>query len=109
MHRLKTDELSALVQDLPRWRVDPDGKAIRSDLMFADFKAAFAFMAGVAAEADRIDHHPEWFNVYNRVQIRLTTHDADAVTEKDVALARFIETTALAHGVKPQPLLAPAQ
>ncbi len=107
MHRLKPDEVSALTQDLPRWRVDPDGKAIRADLMFADFKAAFAFMATVAAEADRVDHHPEWFNVYNRVQIRLTTHDADAVTDRDAGLARFIEVAAQNHSVQPVPAMVP--
>lgn len=106
MHRLKPDELSALTQDMPRWKVDPDGKAIRADLTFTDFKAAFAFMAAVAAEADRADHHPEWFNVYNRVQIRLTTHDVDAVTERDASLARFIEQAAQANGVRPAPIMA---
>ncbi|MBW8881818.1 MAG: 4a-hydroxytetrahydrobiopterin dehydratase [Asticcacaulis sp.] len=106
MHKLTTDELSALTQDLPRWRLDPDGKAIRADLTFPDFKTAFAFMSAVAAEADRADHHPEWFNVYNRVQIRLTTHDVDAVTERDLSLARFIETAANANGVNAVPLLA---
>jgi 4a-hydroxytetrahydrobiopterin dehydratase len=106
MHKLTEDELLALTQDYPHWKIDPDGKAIRADFTFADFKAAFAFMASVAAEADRIDHHPEWFNVYNRVQIRLTTHDADAVTERDQALARFIEQAAQAGGVQPARILA---
>ncbi|ESQ77739.1 4a-hydroxytetrahydrobiopterin dehydratase [Asticcacaulis sp. AC402] len=101
MHKLKENELLALTQDCPRWKIDPDGKSIRADLSFADFKAAFAFMVAVAAEADRLDHHPEWFNVYNRVQIRLTTHDADAVTDRDQALARFIEQAALSSGVSP--------
>ena len=59
--------------------------------MFADFNAAFAFMTRVALKADKVDHHPEWSNVYNRVEVLLTTHDAGGVTEKDVDMARFID------------------
>ncbi len=57
-------------------------------------------MTEVAGEADRADHHPEWSNVYNRVSIRLTTHDSDGITAKDVALARFIDTAALTYAGK---------
>ncbi len=100
MHKLTGDEISALVNDMPEWKLDPDGLAIRADLTFADFRTAFAFMTEVAAEADRCDHHPEWFNVYNRVSVRLTTHDAGGLTRRDAALARFIDEAAGRHGIK---------
>lgn len=100
MKKLTDDEISALINDMPQWKLDPDGLAIRSDLTFADFKQAFAFMTEVAGQADRADHHPEWFNVYNRVSIRLTTHDAGGLTAKDAGMARFIDESAARHGVK---------
>jgi 4a-hydroxytetrahydrobiopterin dehydratase len=65
--------------------------AIARTLRFADFNAAFGFMTRVALLADKVDNHPEWSNVYNRVEVLLTTHDADGVTERDVAMARFID------------------
>ena len=72
-----------------------DGRdAISKMLRFRDFNEAFGFMARVALYAERADHHPEWFNVYNRVEVTLTTHDAGGVSEKDVALARFIDAAA---------------
>ena len=64
-----------------------DGDALTREFQFADFGAAFAFMTRVALIAERMNHHPDWSNVYNRVTIRLSTHDAGGVTEKDVALA----------------------
>jgi 4a-hydroxytetrahydrobiopterin dehydratase len=92
-------ELDAVLKDLPHWRAEPgDRPAIRRDLKFADFNAAFGFMTRVALHADKADHHPEWSNVYNGVQIVLTTHDAGGVTQKDVTLARFIDEAAAAMG-----------
>ena len=67
--------------------------AVRT-LKFADFNEAFGFMTRVALQADKVDHHPEWFNVYNRVEITLTTHDAGGLSERDVALAAFIDAVA---------------
>ena len=61
---------------------------------FADFNEAFGFMTRVVIAADKADHHPEWFNVYNKVEITLTTHDADGLSERDVALAAFIDNAA---------------
>ena len=75
------------------------GDAIRRTLRFADFAAAFGFMARVALAAEKMDHHPEWSNVYSRVDIVLTTHDADGVTERDVALAAAIDAAAEEMGV----------
>jgi pterin-4a-carbinolamine dehydratase len=68
--------------------------------VFADLNAAFGFMTRVALLADKVDHHPEWFNVYNRVDVVLTTHDAGGVTERDLDMARFIDAAAAAMGAK---------
>jgi 4a-hydroxytetrahydrobiopterin dehydratase len=79
------------VKLLPGWSVLDGGRdAIRREFRFADFNAAFAFMTRAALMAEKLDHHPEWFNVYNRVDVTLTTHDADGVTELDVTLAEFM-------------------
>ncbi len=75
-----------------------DRPAIERSLRFADFNAAFGFMTRVALMADKLDHHPEWSNVYNRVEVLLTTHDAGGVTELDLTLARFIDEAAAALG-----------
>lgn len=72
---------------LPEWRYDGAAKAIRRSFRFADFQAAFAFMTRVALAAERADHHPEWSNVWNRVDVALTTHDAGGVTARDIDLA----------------------
>jgi 4a-hydroxytetrahydrobiopterin dehydratase len=90
------DEAAAAsaLKALPMWALEPGGKAIRRSLKFADFNAAFGFMARVALAAEKADHHPEWTNVWNRVDIRLTTHDAGGLTPKDFALAAFIDAAA---------------
>jgi len=76
-------------------RAEVDGRdAISRSFRFSDFNAAFGFMARVALKAEAMDHHPEWFNVYNRVEVTLATHDASGVTEKDITLARFINAAA---------------
>ena len=85
---------------LPGWTV-AEGKLHR-ELAFADFTQAFAFMSDVAREADALDHHPEWFNVYNRVVIDLTTHDASGITALDFELARRAEELAARRG-RPAP------
>lgn len=79
---------------LPDWTLSEDGKSVSRTFLFQDFNAAFAFMTACALRAEVMDHHPEWFNVYNRVEVTLTTHDADGVTDKDVELARFMDTHA---------------
>ena len=84
-------ETAALLAELPGWTLRDDGKAIIRTFRFADFNAAFGFMTRVALYADKHDHHPEWFNVYNRVEMTLTTHDADGLSSRDAAMARAIE------------------
>ena len=88
---LTETELSALLSEVPGWALRDDGKAITRTFKFADFNSAFGFMTRVALLADKHDHHPEWFNVYNRVEMTLTTHDADGLSARDAALARAIE------------------
>ena len=90
--RLDVDEVLA---SLPAWSAHPgDRPAIERRLVFADFNAAFGFMTRVALHADKVDHHPEWSNVYNRVDVILTTHDADGVTALDIDMARFMDEVA---------------
>jgi 4a-hydroxytetrahydrobiopterin dehydratase len=88
---LSESERDAARGDLPGWAYDEARSGIAKSFKFADFGAAFAFMTRVALEAEKADHHPEWSNVWNRVDILLTTHDKGGVTEKDVALAAKIE------------------
>lgn len=89
--RLTDAERDAILDELSGWSLSGDGLAIEIDLEFDDFNAAFAFMARVALMAEKFDHHPEWSNVYNRVHVRLTTHDADGLSSRDVQMARFID------------------
>ena len=88
---LNEADRAALLAEFPGWTLREDGKAITRTLTFADFNEAFGFMARVALYADKADHHPEWFNVYNRVEMTLTTHDAGGLSARDAAMARFIE------------------
>jgi 4a-hydroxytetrahydrobiopterin dehydratase len=78
------------LQSLPHWRLD-NGKLFRS-LRFGSFVEAFGFMSRAALLAERADHHPEWFNVYSRVDIWLTTHDAGGLSERDFALAAAFDS-----------------
>ena len=89
--RLTHAEREAALGRLPNWELRDDGLAILRKLQFADFGEAFGFMARVAIAAEKADHHPEWFNVYNRVEITLTTHDADGLSERDLSLANAID------------------
>ena len=94
-------DVEQALKALPLWRAHPgDRPAIARKLVFADFNAAFGFMTRVALHADKVDHHPEWSNVYNRVEVLLTTHDAGGVTERDLDMARFIDEAAAAMGVR---------
>jgi 4a-hydroxytetrahydrobiopterin dehydratase len=79
---------------LPDWKEIPGREAITRTLKFKDFNQAFGFMTRVALVAEKNDHHPEWRNVYNTVEVTLTTHDAGGVTQRDIDLARAIEAIA---------------
>ncbi len=80
--------------DLAGWTEVEGRDAIARTFRFADFNAAFGFMTRVALAAEKADHHPEWLNVYNRVEVTLATHDAGGVTQKDIDLARVMERAA---------------
>ena len=88
--RLNQVAIDALLAELPEWTLRQDGKAITRSFKFGDFNAAFGFMTRVALYADKHDHHPEWANVYNKVEITLTTHDAGGLSVRDAAMARAI-------------------
>jgi 4a-hydroxytetrahydrobiopterin dehydratase len=90
--KLTSTELDAAIQTLAGWAV-VDGK-LHKEFKFADFVHAFGFMATAAIAIEKADHHPEWFNVYNRVRVDLTTHDAGGITHKDVDLARLLNSLA---------------
>ena len=85
----------AAIGQLTGWaRGEGARDTIEKSYKLADFKTAWGFMSAVALKAEQMDHHPEWFNVYNRVEVTLTTHDVDGVSEKDVELARFMDALA---------------
>ena len=89
---LGAEELSRALSELPGWSLAA-GK-LRREFRFADFNAAFGFMTRVALEAERMNHHPEWSNVWNRVVVELVTHDSGGITASDVALARKMNALA---------------
>ena len=89
--QLTTAERADALTELLDWNLRADGLAIEREFKFKTFSEAFAFMARVALIAEKHDHHPEWSNVYNRVSITLTTHDAGGLSERDVKMARAID------------------
>jgi 4a-hydroxytetrahydrobiopterin dehydratase len=91
MTRLAIEELKIALKRLPDWRLLKEREAITRDFKFRDFDAAFSFMTRSALLAAKMDHHPEWFNVYNKVEVTLTTHDAGGVTQKDIELATSMD------------------
>ena len=94
--RLASDEIARRLEQLPGWTIK-DGKLHR-EFSFPDFVRAFSFMTGVALHAEAMGHHPEWFNVYNRVVVDLTTHDAQGITRLDFELAEHMRALAAAAG-----------
>ena len=94
MTKLTIEELKATLQRLPDWTLAKDREAIVRKFKFEDFDAAFAFMTRSALLAAKMDHHPECFNVYTKVDVTLTTHDAGGVTKKDIALANAMDSYA---------------
>lgn len=92
MKRLTGVERDAAVSAVPAWAlVENEGGRLQREFVFPGFGAAFAFMAEAALAAERADHHPDWRNVYNRVWVSLTTHDAQGLTQKDVSLAQAMD------------------
>jgi 4a-hydroxytetrahydrobiopterin dehydratase len=91
VERLDDATRKKLLADHPDWSLEPDRDAIVRTFRFADFSEAFAFMTRVALLAEVQDHHPEWSNIYNRVTIALTTHDADGLSVRDARMAASIE------------------
>lgn len=92
--RLSPDELNQALTQLPDWNTNPDQTAIHRQFTFRNFKSAFAFMTMAAMKAEQMNHHPEWANVYHKVDVTLTTHDVSGLTGLDVTLATFMDKTA---------------
>lgn len=90
-NRLSRDERQQALATLNGWTLVDDREAIAKTFRFKNFNAAFAFMTRVAMHAEKHDHHPEWFNVYNRVEVTLATHDAEGLTALDITLARAMD------------------
>ena len=88
IRKLEPAQVREALAALPQWTLDESRGAIRRSFVFKDFGEAFSFMTRIALAAERADHHPEWFNVYNRVDITLTTHDADGLSERDITWAK---------------------
>lgn len=91
VQKLSADERAAALAQLNGWRDGSGRDAIEKSFQFPDFNAAWGFMTQVALQAEKIDHHPEWFNVYGTVEITLSTHDCGGVSERDIRLAKFID------------------
>ncbi len=91
VEKLSDDERAAAMAELDGWCERPDRGAIEKSFQFANFNAAWGFMSRIALLAEKHDHHPEWRNVYGTVDIPLSTHDCDGVSERDIALASFID------------------
>ena len=91
VEQLSEEERDSWMRALPKWSLARDNKAIKRTFEFADFAEAFAFMTRIAIIAEKRDHHPEWSNVYNTVDITLTTHDAGGLSLRDVNMATKID------------------
>jgi 4a-hydroxytetrahydrobiopterin dehydratase len=93
VQKIAAEQVSNLLAALPQWRYQPErGGSITRDWIFIDFSEAFGFMTRVALLAEQHGHHPEWSNVYNRVSITLTTHDAGGLSSRDLDLAQRIDS-----------------
>jgi len=92
--KIEGDARAKALSKLSNWKLLDDRDAITRNFKFDDFNSAFGFMSRVALQAEKLDHHPEWSNVYNRVEVVLTTHDAGGITQLDVQLATFMDEVA---------------
>jgi 4a-hydroxytetrahydrobiopterin dehydratase len=91
IEKLSPTTAAALLATLKNWQHDQARDAITRNFVFADFTQAFAFMTQIAIQSEKRNHHPEWFNVYNRVTITLTTHDVNGLSQRDIDLARYAD------------------
>lgn len=92
--KLSDTQIDTELQNLDGWGRDPDRSAIQKSFKFNDFTKAWAFMSRVALVAEKINHHPEWFNVYNRVDITLSTHDVGGLSDLDIKMAKAVDEIA---------------
>lgn len=92
--KLTESERAEALTSIGDWSLVDGRDAITRTFQFKDFNAAFGFMSRAALKAEKMDHHPEWFNVYNKVEVTLSTHDAGGLTELDIRLARFMDKAA---------------
>lgn len=88
------EQVRQRLTDLPAWTPDATHRSIFRQFLFADFAQAFGFMAQMALFSEKVDHHPEWFNVYNRVNVSLSTHEAGGLSERDIAWAARADAVA---------------
>jgi len=91
MQKLDVESRAAALKELPLWREVSGRDVIARKFEFSDFNEAFGFMSRVALLAERLDHHPEWMNVYKTVDVRLTTHDAGGLTNNDISMAKAMD------------------
>ncbi|MFP4004495.1 MAG: 4a-hydroxytetrahydrobiopterin dehydratase [Alphaproteobacteria bacterium] len=94
VEKLTQAERDEHLSGLSGWQPAPDRDAIQKTFKFRDFAQAFGFMTHAALVAEKMDHHPEWFNVYNKVEVTLTTHDVDGLSMRDIELARAMNAAA---------------
>jgi 4a-hydroxytetrahydrobiopterin dehydratase len=97
--RLTESQRQAMLAELSNWTLTAEGQAIRRVYVFRNFNEAFGFMTRVALVAEKMDHHPDWSNVYKTVDVTLSTHDADGLTELDLKLAKSMDKIAASLGV----------
>jgi|TARA_B110000438_G_scaffold1726_1_gene1752 4a-hydroxytetrahydrobiopterin dehydratase len=88
--KLSESSIEEKLKNLPGWSIKKD--KLHKEFQFNDFNQAFGFMTRAAMEIEKMNHHPEWFNVYNRITVELTTHDAGGITDNDVNLARILNS-----------------
>ena len=94
MKKLEGEARTAALKSLSGWKITDGRDAIVKHFQFKDFSAAFGFMTRVALLAEKMDHHPEWFNVYNKVDVTLSTHDAGGITQNDIDMAKAMDSWA---------------
>lgn len=87
----ESQDIESFLEKNIGWKKENERSALQKQFLFSDFNEAFGFMTRVAMVAEQMNHHPEWFNVYNRVDVTLSTHDAGGVTELDFKLAKFMD------------------